>query len=105
MDKDIELPTIGEILNQEFLQEFGLSQSDVSKAIHVPRARISDIVNNKRSITADTDLRLTTFFGLSKGYFLRMQTRLEVLQAQRELEDVLSNIVPFLEQETQSSHV
>ncbi len=80
-----ELPHCGEILQTEFLELLDLSQSDLARAIGVPRARISDIVNGKRAITADTDLRLTKYFGLSEGYFLRIQERLDLLYARREI--------------------
>jgi antitoxin HigA-1 len=65
--------TPGEILSEEFLKPMGLSQYRLAKKIRVPAQRISEIVSNKRSITADTDLRLCRFFGLSNGYWLRAQ--------------------------------
>lgn len=95
MDKNIELPTVGEILEQEFLQGFDLSQSDLARAIDVPRARISDIVNNKRAVSADTDLRMTKYFGLSQGYFLRIQTKLDLIETERQLGKALSKIIPL----------
>ena len=63
----------GEILLEEFLVPMGLSQYRLAKEIGVPAQRISEIVAGKRSITADTDLRLCRFFGLSNGYWLRAQ--------------------------------
>ena len=65
--------TPGELLSEEFLKPMGLSQYRVAKEISVPAQRIGDIVLGKRSITADTDLRLCRFFGLSNGYWLRAQ--------------------------------
>jgi len=65
--------TPGEILLEEFLIPMGLSQYRLAKEIGVPAQRISEIVAGKRSITADTDLRLCRFFGLSNGYWLRAQ--------------------------------
>jgi addiction module HigA family antidote len=62
--------TPGEILLEEFLIPMGLSQYRLAKEIGVPAQRISEIVAGKRSITADTDLRLCRFFGLSNGYWL-----------------------------------
>ena len=59
--------TPGEILLEEFLKPFGPSQYRLAKEIGVPAQRISEIVSGKRSITADTDLRLCRFFGLSNG--------------------------------------
>ncbi|MFZ1238032.1 MAG: HigA family addiction module antitoxin, partial [Anaerolineae bacterium] len=63
----------GELLYEEFLEPMGLSQYRLAKEIGVPAQRISDIVAGKRAITADTDLRLCRFFGLSNGYWLRAQ--------------------------------
>ena len=65
--------TPGELLTEEFLKPIGLSQYRLAKEIGVPAQRISDIVAGKRAITADTDLRLCRFFGLSNGYWLRAQ--------------------------------
>ena len=65
--------TPGELLREEFLIPMKLSQYRLAKEIDVPAQRISEIVAGKRSVTADTDLRLCRFFGLSKGYWLRAQ--------------------------------
>ena len=65
--------TPGELLVEEFLMPMGISQYRLAKEIAVPAQRISEIVSGKRSITADTDLRLCRFFGLSSGYWLRAQ--------------------------------
>ena len=63
----------GELLREEFLVPMGISQYRLAKEIDVPAQRISEIVTGKRAITADTDLRLCRFFGLSNGYWLRAQ--------------------------------
>ena len=60
--------TPGELLLEEFLRPMGISQYRVAKEIGVPAQRICEIVAGRRSITADTDLRLCRFFGLSDGY-------------------------------------
>ena len=65
--------TPGELLVEEFLVPLGVSQYRLSKAIKVPASRISEIVSGQRSISADTDLRLCRFLGLSPGYWLRAQ--------------------------------
>ena len=72
-----------------------LSQNALAKAIGVPANRINNIVNGKLGITADTDLRLTAYFGLSDGYFLRMQDNFELLRAKREISKELSKIKPL----------
>jgi len=71
--KKLKPVTPGELLYEEFLVPMGLSQYRLAKSIGVPAQRISEIVTNKRAITADTDLRLCRFFGLSNGYWLRAQ--------------------------------
>ena len=88
-------PHVGEILKSEFLDELELSQNGLARAINVPSNRIHDIIRGKRSITADTDLRLCKFFGLSDGYFLRLQMAYELLEAQRELIDTIKKIEPY----------
>ena len=95
MDEYIELTTVGEMLKEEFLDAFGLSQNALAKAILVPPNRIHQIINNKRGITADTDLRLTKFFGLSQGYFLRYQEDYELRMAKHNITDILDKIQPI----------
>jgi addiction module HigA family antidote len=65
-------PHPGEILKEELLNEIGVSQNQLAQAIGVPGNRIHAIFNGTRGITADTDLRLCKFFGLTDGYFLRL---------------------------------
>ena len=91
----IPIPHIGQILMEEFLEPLGITQNALAVAIGVPANRINAIVRGQRGITADTDLRLTKYFGLSKGYFLRFQSNLELLEQGRKIENELSNIVPF----------
>lgn len=94
-DEFIPVPHIGEVLNQEFLEPLNISQNALAVAIGVPTNRINAIVRGQRGITADTDLRLTKYFGLTKGYFLRLQSNLELLEQGHKIEKELSNIVPF----------
>ncbi len=89
--------TLGEILLEEFLKPMGLSQYRLAKEIGVPAQRISEIVAGKRSITADTDLRLCCFFGLSNGYWLRAQAAYDTEIAEREMGPLLKNIKPWAE--------
>ena len=88
-------PKVGEILKEEFLEEIGMSQNALAKAIGVPSNRIHAIVNGTRRVTADTDLRLCRFFGLSEGYFLRLQNAYELMEAKRKLGKVLAEIQPY----------
>jgi addiction module HigA family antidote len=87
--------TPGEILLEEFLKPMGLSQYRLAKEIGVPAQRISEIVAGKRAITADTDLRLCRFFGLSKGYWLRAQVAYDTEVAERAIGPALKKIKPW----------
>jgi addiction module HigA family antidote len=68
----------GEILLEEFLMPLGISQYRLSKDIGVPPRRINEIVQGKRSITADTALRLARFFSLSERFWLNLQSRYDL---------------------------
>lgn len=87
-------PHPGEILASEFLREMGMSQNALAAAISVPANRIHAIVKGTRDITADTDLRLCRYFGLSEGYFLRLQNAYDTLEATRRIATVLTKIKP-----------
>ena len=89
-------PKVGEILKEEFLEEIGMSRNTLAKAIGVPSNRIHAIVNGTRRVTTDTDLRLCSFFGLSEGYFLRLQNAYELMEAKRKLGTVLTEIEPYV---------
>ena len=82
--------TPGEMLKEEFLAEYGLSQSRLAKAIGISPNRIAEIVNNRRRITADTALRLGLYFGNSPEFWINLQTYYDLKMAQRNLkpEDV-----------------
>jgi len=95
MTKKIHNPHVEEILKFEFLDELNLSQNALAKAIDVPANRIHAIVTGQRSITTDTDLRLCKFFGLSEGYFLRLQLSYELLNAKQELITKIAKIKPY----------
>ncbi len=68
----------------------------MARAINVPANRIHAIIRGERSITADTDLRLCKFFGLSEGYFLRLQIAYELLEAKRILTTKIAKIKPYV---------
>ena len=87
--------TPGELLSEEFLKPMGLSQYRLAKEIGVPIQRISEIIGGRRSITADTDLRLCRFFGLSNGYWLRAQAAYDTEIAEETLSEVLAKIRPW----------
>lgn len=92
---ELEPVTPGEVLLEEFLRPMGLSQYRLAAEIGVPAQRISAIVAGKRAITADTDLRLCRFFGLSNGYWLRAQAAHDTEVAARNLGPTLARIRPW----------
>ncbi|WP_428520471.1 HigA family addiction module antitoxin [Pseudorhodoplanes sp.] len=87
-------PRPGEILMEEFLRPMELSQTALARAIAVPPRRINEIVLGKRAITADTDLRLARYFGVSDGFFLQLQTDYDLMERRRELGPKLKAIKP-----------
>jgi addiction module HigA family antidote len=89
--------TPGELLREEFLVPMGISQYRLAKEICVPAQRISEIVAGRRAITADTDLRLCRFFGLSSGYWLRAQAAHDTEVAETALAEELAHIRPWSE--------
>ena len=91
----IEIPTIGEILKEEFMVPFNLSAYRLAKDIGVPISRIQDILHNRRKITAETSIRLGIYFGLSETYFLNLQTDYDVREAKANLKDSIENVRPF----------
>ena len=81
-----------EMLEEKFLRPLGLTKHRLAKGIGVPPRRIGDIVAAKRSITADTDLRLCRYFGLSDGWWLRGQANYDIAMARETMGDALSQI-------------
>lgn len=90
----IPLPTPGDILLKEFLEPAGLTQYALAKALNVPPIRISEIIRGKRVITADTALRLSTYWGNSPQFWLNLQTSYDLEKAQEDLADTLRGITP-----------
>ncbi len=87
----------GEILLEEFLKPMGVSQYKLAKDISVPPRRINEIVQGKRSISADTALRLSRYFGLSERFWLNLQARYDIEVERDRLEGRLENEVKVLE--------
>jgi addiction module HigA family antidote len=87
-------PHPGEILFEEFLRPMALSQNALARAVHVPPRRINEIVLGKRDVTADTDLRLARYFGLSDGFFLGLQADYDLMERRREIAHDLDAIAP-----------
>lgn len=87
--------TPGELLLEEFLLPMGITRYRLAKEIGVPAQRIGEIVAGTRAVTADTDLRLCRFFGLSKGYWLRAQIAYDSEVAERVIAKALARITPW----------
>lgn len=87
-------PTPGEILLADFLTPMELSQTALARAVGVPPRRINEIVLGKRAVTADTDLRLARYFGVSDGFFLQLQTDFDLMARRREIGAALKAIKP-----------
>ncbi len=77
--------TPGDMLKQEFLAEYGLSQNQLAKAIGISPNRIAEIVNNRRRITADTALRLSLYFDNTPQYWMNLQAHYDLKLARRAL--------------------
>ena len=87
-------PHPGEILAEEFMRPLGLSQNALARARHVPPRRINQLVQGKRAVTADTDLRLARYFGMSEGFFLGLQADYDLMERKREIAAELETIRP-----------
>ena len=86
MAKDEFAPiTPGEMLKEEFLAEYGLSQNQLAKAIGISPNRITEIINDRRRITADTAVRLALYFGNSAEFWLNLQTHYDLKAARRNI--------------------
>ena len=95
MPRNLKPVTPGELLLEEFLTPLGITKYRVAKELGVPAQRIGDIVAGKRAITADTDLRLCKFFGLSNGYWLRAQAAHDTEVTAKEIAGELKRIKPW----------
>ena len=84
-DKEFAPVTPGEMLKEEFLAEYRLSQNQLARAVGISPNRIGEIVNNRRRITADTALRLSLYFGNSAEFWMNLQTHYDLKMAKRNL--------------------
>lgn len=98
MNNNERLPSVhpGEILLEDFLKPMGISQYKIAKAIKVPPRRINEIILHKRSITADTALRLGRFFSMSPQFWLNLQAQYDLEVAEEILGSRLENEVEVL---------
>lgn len=95
MSEHLSPVTPGELLKEEFLEPMGISQYRLAKATGIPAQRIGQIVLGRRRVTADTDLRLCRFFGLSDGYWLRAQELCDLEVERRRIDQELAKIKPW----------
>jgi addiction module HigA family antidote len=84
----------GEMLSAEFMEPIGLSAEALALALQIDRSRIDEVISGLRPMDAELDLRLTRYFGMSEGFFLRLQNRHDLLEAKRALNGQLDRIVP-----------
>ncbi|MGF0116072.1 HigA family addiction module antitoxin [Promicromonospora sp. Marseille-Q5078] len=85
----------GEVLKEDFLEGFGVTQNKLAVSIGVPPRRINEIVHGKRAITADTALRLGRYFGVDPQFWLNLQTRYELELAQDRVAEQVAAITPL----------
>ena len=94
-DKFLDPITPGEILRTDFMEPMGISINRLSRELSVPPNRISEIVNGKRSITADTALRLQRYFGVKAQFWLNLQNEFDLRRAGRKIwTDIERRIIP-----------
>ncbi len=93
----ISLETPGDILRTEFLEPMGITAYALAKAVGVPQIRISEVLHGKRAITAETSLLLDRFFGLSDGYWFRLQSDYDLRRARRAMAERLGQVQPYVQ--------
>ncbi len=97
--------TPGEILREDFMEPLGISINKLSRDLSVPPNRISEIVNGKRSITADTALRLQRYFGVEAQFWLNLQTEYDLRMMKRKIwPDIEQRIIPAQTSKTLSEN-
>lgn len=90
----IRNPHPGEILFEDLMRPNGLSQNALARALKVSPRRINELVHGKRAVSAETDLRLTRYFGLHEGFFLGLQIAYDLMEEKRRLGKRLDEITP-----------
>ena len=87
-------PHAGEMLATEFMEPLGLDPASLAVKLGVPAARLQAVLGGAEAVDGDLDLRLARYFGMSEGFFLRLQVSYELLEAKRALNGSLDGIVP-----------
>ena len=85
----------GEILMEDFIEGFGITQNKLAVSIGVPPRRINEIVHGKRGITADTAIRLARYFGTSEEFWMNLQSNYELRMERRALSETIAAITPL----------
>ena len=84
----------GEMLVAEFMEPLGLNADVLASAVEIDRSRLDAVIAGRRPMDAELDLRLTRYFRMSEGFFLRLQNRYDLLEAKRVLNGALDRIAP-----------
>ena len=92
MDEKFELPKIGDIIVEEFLEPLGITSYRLAKDLGVSTSSILDLVHNKRKISVEMALRLSKYFGTTSEFWLNMQNELDLREAREKLESDLAKI-------------
>ena len=87
-------PHAGEMLTSEFMEPMQLAAADLAVALRVSADSLQEVLDGKRRLNGDLDLRLARYFGMSEGFFLRLQDSYELMEAKRALNGALDRIVP-----------
>ncbi len=95
MKKYIELETVGTVLKEEFIEPYNLTIEQVANAISVPAWRLFAVIEGGEQMTADLDLLLTKYFGMSEGFFVRWQESYNTRIAKRQLRKKLAEVIPL----------
>ena len=95
MTDTIPTPTIGEILNDEFLQPLEMTPYRLSKELHVSTSTVLDLVHGRRRLTIDMALRLSKLFGTSERFWINLQASIDVRNRKPEMEPELEKIRPI----------
>ena len=95
MKDTIPTPTIGEILEEEFLRPLEMTSYRLSKELHVSTSTVLDLVHGKRRLTTDMALRLSRFFGTSERFWINLQANIDLRNRKPEMEQALEKIHPI----------
>ncbi len=95
MEVKLNTPSIGEILNEEFIKPYNITAYRLAKDIHVPTSRILEIINGHRRISVETGLRLAKYFGTSERFFINLQANIDIRNEKRIHQNIYQSIEPI----------